>query len=104
MMAEQFEDLETSMKAFDGPDGSTIISERNKIALKVLAEELAEGKKKIGIFYGAGHMPDLERRLREEFQLEQQSQRWLVAWDLKSTPKPKPRAAGDDKSPKTDDK
>jgi hypothetical protein len=87
MMAEQFEDLEASMKTLEGPEGSTIISERNKVALKVLAEQIAEGKKRIGIFYGAGHMPDMERRLLEDFGLKRQEQRWLVAWDLAGKPK-----------------
>ena len=34
IMAEQFEDLEATMAAFNGPDGSTIITERNKVALE----------------------------------------------------------------------
>jgi hypothetical protein len=88
MMAQQFEDLETSMKTLDGPDGSTIISERNKVALKVLSEQIAAGKQRIGIFYGAGHMPDMQRRLLDDFGLKPQSQRWLVAWDLKGKSKP----------------
>ena len=83
MMAEQFEDLEGSMNVFDGPDGSTLISERNKRALDVLQKQLAAGKKRIGIFYGAGHMPDIERRLaKAPFSLEPKSVRWLLAWDL----------------------
>ena len=98
MMAEQFEDLDASMKTFDGPDGSTIISERNKVALKVLAEQVAAGKKRIGIFYGAGHMADMEKRLLDEFGFERQGQKWLVAWDLKS----KSQTAGNEEKPETE--
>src|ERR1700736_4414112 len=47
LMAEQFEDLEGMMQAFNGPDGSTIITERNKVALEGLAKQLAEGKKQV---------------------------------------------------------
>ncbi len=84
VMAEQFEDLETSMKAFEGPEGSTLIAERNKVALSVLAEQLELGKKRLGIFYGAGHMNGMERRLVAEFPFRRDSQRWLVAWDLRA--------------------
>lgn len=82
VMAEQFEDLETSMSAFSGKDGSTIITERNKTALKKLDEELQAGKKHIAIFYGAGHMPDMEERLVAEFGLQRTGERWLTAWSL----------------------
>ncbi|MBI2826864.1 MAG: hypothetical protein HYX69_19490 [Planctomycetia bacterium] len=87
LMAEQFEDLEGAMSAFEGPGGSTLISERNKVALKVLAREIADGKKKIGIFYGAGHMPDMEERLIKDQGVHRDGERWLVAWDLRSKAK-----------------
>ena len=82
IMAQQFEDLETSMAAFNGKDGSTIITERNNVALKKLSEELQAGKKRIAIFYGAGHMPHMEERLIADFGLQRNSERWLSAWDL----------------------
>jgi hypothetical protein len=87
IMAEQFEDLEGSMAALEGPKGSTIITQRNKAALEVLQKQIAAGKKKIAIFYGAGHMPDFQKRLRDEFGLTPVSTRWLVAWDLKDKKK-----------------
>ena len=74
VMAEQFEDLEGAMGAFEGPGGSTLITERNKVALKVLGEQVAAGKKKIGIFYGAGHMPDMEERLTNDFGVRRDSE------------------------------
>ena len=81
-MAEQFEDLEGQMNLFGGPDGSTIITERNKVALQVLEKEIAGGKKTLGIFYGAGHLPDMEKRLIDDFGLVPQETRWLAAWNL----------------------
>jgi hypothetical protein len=87
VLAQQFEDLEGSMNIFDGPEGSTIITERNKVALEVLRKEIAEGKQRLGIFYGAGHLPDMEKRLLSDFGLKRQSERWLTAWDLQEKPK-----------------
>lgn len=86
MMAEQFEDLDNSMKFLNGPDGSTIITERNKVALEEMRKQVAAGKRRIGIFYGAGHMPDFERRLIEDFGLKRADEQWLVAWDLTHKP------------------
>jgi hypothetical protein len=85
-MAEQFEDLESAMGAFNGRDGSTIITERNKVALKKLSDELAAGKKKVAIFYGAGHMPHMEECLVGEFGLKRTGERWLTAWELAKVP------------------
>ena len=99
IMAEQFQDMEGSLMAIDGPEGSTLISERNKVALKVLGEQLAAGKRKIAIFYGAGHMPDFESRLGEQFRLRPVGTRWLVAWNLKSEPKEQPAVPGAPKQP-----
>jgi len=82
IFADQFEDLEGQMLAFDGPDGSTIITERNGKAFEVLDKQLKDGKKKIGVFYGAGHLPDMQRRLEKDFLLKRDSDQWLVAWEL----------------------
>lgn len=89
IMAEQFAGMETMMVSLGGPDGSTIITERNKVALDVLKAELASGKQKIGIFYGAGHMKDMDERLRKDFQLAPTETKWITAWDLQAQP-PKP--------------
>ena len=82
-MAVQFEDIEGQMKALQGPEGSTLISERNKKALAVLKKQLANGKKKIGIFYGAGHFPDMSKRLADDFGFVPVSENWLEAWDMR---------------------
>jgi len=87
VMAEQFEDLEGAMSAFSGPAGSTLISERNKVALAVLAEQIKAGKKRISIFYGAGHMPDMEERLIKDLAVHRDAERWIVAWDLRAKAK-----------------
>jgi hypothetical protein len=84
ILAEQFQDMEGSLLAIEGKDGSTLISERNKVALKVLRKEIDAGRRKIAIFYGAGHMSDFQKRLAADFDLEPSNTRWLDAWNLRS--------------------
>jgi hypothetical protein len=83
VLAEEFQDVEGSLAAIDGPDGSTLITERNKVALAVLREQIEAGHKKFAIFYGAGHMFDFEKRLRDDFALAPLETTWVTAWDLK---------------------
>ncbi|WP_050769366.1 hypothetical protein [Blastopirellula marina] len=82
IFASQMDDMEGQMRAIEGKNGSTLISQRNAKAFEVLREELDAGKKKIGVFYGAGHFADMHRRLVEDFGMQPQSTRWLDAWDL----------------------
>ncbi|MCC9604722.1 hypothetical protein LOC68_26585 [Blastopirellula sp. JC732] len=82
LFASQMDDMEGQMRAIEGKNGSTLISQRNAKAFQVLRQELNDGKKKIGVFYGAGHFADMHRRLVEDFGLQPQSTRWLNAWDL----------------------
>ena len=82
-MADQFQEMEGMTAALEGPKGSTLIGERNKRALEVLKKQIAAGKKKIAIFYGAGHMADMEKHLRADFALKPQKTQWLQAWDMK---------------------
>jgi hypothetical protein len=59
-----------------------IIQERNKVVLADLTAELANrrsGKESIAVFYGAGHMVDLEKRLRAELKYHPRSEIWLTA-------------------------
>jgi hypothetical protein len=82
VLAEEFRSIEGSLSAINGPDGSTIITERNKVALEVLREQIDAGRKKLAIFYGAGHMFDFEERLRDEFALAPLETTWIQAWNL----------------------
>jgi hypothetical protein len=87
IMASQFENLDTLTTALGGPDGSTLIEGRNRAALAVLKKQIEAGKKKIAIFYGAGHMPAFERQLAADFDLKFASERWLEAWNLRDAKK-----------------
>ncbi len=100
IMAEQFENLEGQLSVLSGPEGSTIITERNKKALAVLEKELKAGKRRLAIFYGAGHLADMEQRLIKDFGLKEQKQDWLVAWSLTE----KKQRAGKRKPRRSDDK
>ena len=72
-------------EAFAGADGtSTIITERNKKCFEVMVRELKKGRKKVGIFYGAGHFADMEKRMVAEYGFARQSEDWLVAWHLRN--------------------
>lgn len=84
IMADQFQEMEWMMGAFEGEEGSTLISERNKVALAKLREQLDAKQKKIGVFYGAGHLDDMDERLRNEFDMRPVEIRWLTAWDMHS--------------------
>lgn len=81
-LAKQLAEMESLMVSLGGEKGSVIISERNKTALKVLRQQIDGGKRKLGIFYGAGHLNDMDQRLRDDFQLQPVSITWLTAWDL----------------------
>ena len=81
-MAKQFADMEGEIGMFDGPEGSAIITERNKKAFEVLRREIAKGRKKIAVFYGAGHLPDMQRRLEQDFGMQQTGTDWVTAWSL----------------------
>jgi hypothetical protein len=81
-MAQQMRDMEGGMAIFEGREGSTIIDHRNAKALEVMKREMANGKKRLALFYGAGHLPDMERRLMSDFQMKRGGQFWLTAWKL----------------------
>ena len=84
MMAEQFTDMDVLTAAFGGEEGSTLITDRNAAALDVLGDEIAKGRRRIAIFYGAAHMDDFDERLREDFGLQPGEPEWLEAWDLRT--------------------
>jgi hypothetical protein len=84
LLAKQFEGMESLMLAFNGTDGTTIITERNKRALEVLQKQLDEGEQRLAIFYGAGHLSDMHNELIEDFDMRPVSVEWLDAWDLRA--------------------
>ncbi|KAJ3709365.1 hypothetical protein LUZ61_013070 [Rhynchospora tenuis] len=67
----------------DLEEDSVIIGERNKAALEELNRAISRGEKRIAIFYGAGHMPDLGRRLRRDFKMVPTDVDWVTAWSIR---------------------
>lgn len=88
VFAEQLADLNNPTTGLGPTLNALLIADRNQAAIKGLQKEIARGSKKIAIFYGAAHMPDMEKRLRDEFDLKRQSETWQTAWDLKARSKP----------------
>jgi hypothetical protein len=71
------------MTGFSGPEGSTLITERNKRALEVLQERIDAGDRKLAIFYGAGHLAEMDEQLEKGFDMVPVGVEWLEAWDLR---------------------
>ena len=80
-VAKQLGQMEEHALGLDGPNGSVIVTERNKAAMKVLENVLKDGKKDVAIFYGAAHMPDFAERL-SAMGFKPVATEWRMAWDL----------------------
>ena len=84
-LGRQFGDLERLAAGFEkGPSGeeSVLVGKRNAACIEVLERVLDDGERRIGIFYGAAHLPDLRRRLHAMGFRDQRTQ-WLTAWDVR---------------------
>lgn len=84
MMIEMLSDesiIEGSMQQFGQGFGEVIINERNQVVIDDLKSLLEREPKvkSIAVLYGAGHMPDLAERLREQLAYEPAGERWLRA-------------------------
>ena len=90
LLARQFNDVDAQIAAVEGPDGTVLLTERNKAALRVLEDTIARGKKNIGVFYGAGHMRGIEETLVGEMGFERTAVEWRVAWDMTPAPATQP--------------
>jgi len=82
VLAGQFIELEAIAAGFGAnEEGSVLLEGRNERAFEVLDEQLAAGDDKLAVFYGAAHLPDMEKRLiARGFELKRQA--WVTAWDV----------------------
>lgn len=81
--AKQLVDIDVATAGLDDASGeNTLIKGRNRKAFEVLKEELDAGKKTVAVFYGAGHLDDMAKRLEADFGMKPKSTQWLQAWDL----------------------
>jgi hypothetical protein len=86
VLARQFANADDELAAIEGTKGSVILAERNKAAFKVLDEQIAQGKKYLGIFYGAGHLQLMEQMLIDRG-YKKVDTAWRTAWDIGPAPK-----------------
>lgn len=61
-----------------------LVKDRNAAAMQVVSERIKLGHKKIGLHYGAAHMPDFDLRLRA-LGFEPVKQEWEEAWNMRIT-------------------
>ena len=64
-----------------------LIRERNKVVIEDLRRELKRGRSgaSIAVFYGAGHLPDMEMRFRKDLNLRPAEDVWLPAFSVNTT-------------------
>jgi hypothetical protein len=81
MIAQEFDSVEDIMAGVESGDGTVLVGERNRVALEVMDKQIAAGKKRLAIFYGAAHLADMEERLLKKGFKRTQTE-WLKAWNL----------------------
>jgi hypothetical protein len=84
LIAYEMTDMEQIQDILGEDSGSAVIGARNQRVMDVLRREIGLGAKRIGIFYGVAHMPDLEERLLDQIGLEYEETTWVDAWRLGS--------------------
>lgn len=87
MLAREFENIEMLVAGLEPREPgkeSVLLGERNKAAVRVLGEQLAAGRRRLAIFYGAAHMPDFEVRLQRDLGFHKVADAWLPAWRMRA--------------------
>lgn len=84
MIAYEMTNLDQVRDILGEDSSSAVIGARNQRAIDVLKRELDSGARRIGIFYGVAHMPDLEERLLDQLGLAYDRSTWVDAWQLGS--------------------
>lgn len=87
LLGRMFDQVEKLMAGMETEQGSVIVAERNKVALDVMQKQIAMGRKRLGIFYGAAHLPDMEQRIIA-MGFKREKLEWMTAWDLPPEPPP----------------
>ncbi|NNC64100.1 MAG: hypothetical protein HKN84_04895 [Gammaproteobacteria bacterium] len=86
LIASSILDVEMFSRIVDGDSGSSLVADRNARAMTVLDDRLRAGDRRIAVFYGVAHLPDLAERLKAELGLRQYDSEWIDAWDLRADP------------------
>lgn len=82
LMAYEMTDMRAVRDLLGEDSDSAIVGARNERAIEVLRRELDAGSKRLGIFYGVAHMPDLAERLVDGLGFEHAGTDWVDAWLL----------------------
>ena len=81
-IAPLMSEAESFISQWEGEDGTVLVSERNRVVMEKLAEIRGDHPGgKYAIFFGAGHMPDLEKRLLADGFTKGESV-WADAWTI----------------------
>jgi hypothetical protein len=82
MLAYELVDLDAYSEILGDDADSAVIGARNQRAIDVLREQLDGGARRIAIFYGVAHMPDMEQRLLQQLDFVYLDTTWVDAWRL----------------------
>lgn len=85
LIGREFDSMEALITGLEADGGTVIVGERNRVALEALDREVARGKRRIAIFYGAAHLPDMQKKLEAKGYIRGKTE-WLKAWDLPPAP------------------
>ena len=91
MIAYEMTNLDSVQDMLGDDSSNAVIGARNQRAVDVLKREIEAGGRRIGIFYGVAHMPDLEERLIDQLGLSWDSTDWVDAWQLGDGERGEPR-------------
>lgn len=82
MLAYEMTDMDTLREILGEDADSAVIGARNQRAIDVLKSQLDGGAKRVAVFYGIAHMPDMEQRLVNQLDLVYLDTTWIDAWRL----------------------
>lgn len=81
LLAKELSNTELSALSAELEAQLTILGDRNLAALRVLKASLKDPLlNHLSIFYGAAHMPGIERAIVSDFGFKKVGERWLDAW------------------------
>jgi hypothetical protein len=81
MIGREFDSVENLIAGLEAGEGTVIITERNRIALEKLQAEIKRGQKRLAIFYGAAHLPSMEKELLKLGYTKMKTE-WVKAWAM----------------------
>ena len=82
MLAYEMTDMDALREILGKDADSAVIGARNQRAIDVLKSQLDGGAKRVAVFYGIAHMPDMEQRLINQLDLIYLDTTWIDAWRL----------------------